>query len=300
MIRCLTIALLACLSCNVYCQQLTADETIKGYNTAQKRLLLRSAARFTNIISQNSLDQDSVIMIAAKVTGLPFLVAYSDEDDTPSSVTADLINAGRIPEATQLWQRLYGEEKLRSSIELATWYLHKAGTDKSDLEIANRYIREALTLSAASLNNLKREDCLKLLAEYHYQSGNETESKNIYLQLISSSDREGDKRTAAGALHCLGALHAQIDSIDITYLEKSVALYRQLGIREKEIELLWDIASYHLTTDIALAKNDLKNILSIQQSINYRHSLFAHHYIVVCMCPATKLPGRIGTHKCCP
>ena len=50
-------------------------------------------------------------------------------------------------------------------------------------------------------------------------------------------------------------------------------------MKEKEIELLWEIASYHRTYDLDLFKNDLTRILEIQQSIGYKHSLFAEYYL---------------------
>ena len=216
----LSILILICLSNSLSAQTLTGKEAVSNYTLAQKKLLVLSTAKFTHLITQNTLDRDSVMLIACRVTGLPFLTAYADDFDPElSSVGNDLINTGKISEATRLWYKLEGDDRVQLSIKLALWYLHKAGTLKSDLDNANRYIEEALTLSSNTLNSKQRYECLNLLAEYHKQSGNESESKKIYLQVISSSRQEGNKKVTANALHRLGARHSDIDSLDLPHLD---------------------------------------------------------------------------------
>ena len=280
MLKCLSITLLVFLNFNLYTQPLTAKETVKQYTLAQKMLLVHSTAQFTHLITQNRLDKDSVMLIACGVTGLSFLTAYADEFDPElSSVGNELIDAGKITEASRLLYKLEGNDRVQLLIKLAIWYLHKAGTNKPDLDNVNRYIQEALTLSSTIPGNKHRYECLNLLAEYYRQSGNEEQSKKIYSQVILSNQQEGNNKEKANALHQLGTMHMDLDSLNLVYLNKSLALYKLLNLKEKEIELLWDVATYHINVNISLVKNDLIDILAIQKSINYSHSLFADYML---------------------
>jgi len=54
-------------------QTLSAAATVNSYSIAQKRLLLISTAQIIDAITQNNLDQDSVMLMARRATGLPFV-----------------------------------------------------------------------------------------------------------------------------------------------------------------------------------------------------------------------------------
>jgi len=75
---------------NIYSQSLSAAATISNYSIAQKNLLIVSTAKFINFITQNNRDRDSVMLTACKVTGLPFLCTYIDDDSGSLSEGADL------------------------------------------------------------------------------------------------------------------------------------------------------------------------------------------------------------------
>jgi len=278
MMRCLIIVSFVCLGSNLYCQTLTGQETVRGYNSAQKKLLVLSTAKFINIITQNSLDRDSVMLISRNLTGIPFLTAHT-EDYEPAAVGDDLINAGKISQAIQLLKGLEEDMRMSLFIKLAKWYLYQAGTRKSDLDSTNYYIQEALALTSTTGNISGRYECLSLLGEYYRQSGNEAEGKRIFLEIISSSQKDGNRKVTANAWHQLGQLQTDIDSLGLIYLNNSLGLYQQLQLKEKEIELLWEIAGYHVKSDLALLKDDLVRILAIQKSIGYQHSLFVEHLL---------------------
>ena len=111
MVRYLTIVAFVCLGCNLYGQSPTVEEAMMEYNSAQKKLLAVSAARFINIITQNHLDRDSLMLMSRNLTGIPFLTAHSEEDES-SAVGNDLINAGKISQAIQLSKGLEGEKRI--------------------------------------------------------------------------------------------------------------------------------------------------------------------------------------------
>jgi two-component sensor histidine kinase len=275
MIKFLSVTLFICTWFNVFSQSPAGPETVNIYSIAQKQLLILSTAKFTNIITVNNLDRDSVVLVACKVTGLPFLDAYKN-DNNSSTEGEDLINNGKMGEAIQLSKKLTGNNRVLLLIKLATWYLHRAGTKKNDLDNANKYLRDALVLNDTGNINLHYES-LMLLGEYYRQAGNETESRKIFLQVASESQQKENKKITAKAWHQLGKMHADIDSIDLVYLSNSLALYEQLTLKEKEIELLWEIADYYIKTDKNLAEKYLKLILRKQDSIGFKHSLFAEY-----------------------
>jgi two-component system, sensor histidine kinase PdtaS len=280
MVRWLKTVVFVYLCANTFGQPLTSGETVRTYSNAQKRLLVRSTAKFINAITQNNLDKDSVMLISRSVTGLPFLVAYSEDHDAgSSSVGTDLINSGGIPQAIQLLSGLKGETRMYLLIKLAKWFLYKPGRHKADLDSANFYIQGAMTESSTAGNINGRYECLGLLGEYYHQNGDEEESKKIFLQMVSSSQQEEERRITADTWNLMGQLQSDNDSLGLVYLNKSIVLYQQLQLKEKEIEVLWEIAGYHLASDLALLRDDLVRILAIQQEIGFQHSLFAEHLL---------------------
>ena len=284
MLRAQSILLSTCICLGIYSysQPLTAGETVDKYSIAQKRLLVRSTAEFINLITQNSFDQDSIMLLSCRLTGTPFLTAYNEYNDGEApSIGAELINKGRITEATQFLKTLDTNKQTQLLIDLAKWYLYKAGRYKRDLDSCNYFIRDALGLSSTMSNKNKWYECLDLLGEYNHQIGNEAESKRIYLQLAGLEREDENKKTLANALFHLGISNPKIDSLGIIYLDSSIAIYKQLRLKEREIELLWKTAGFHLGAERSLMKNDLVRILEIQQSIGYGHSLFAEYFLTV-------------------
>jgi hypothetical protein len=87
------------LSGSMIGQTLSGPETVKNYSIAQKRLLALSTFQFENFLSQNNLDQDSIMAIACMITGTPFLLPYNEGFTDKTSGDEDFINAGKIAEA---------------------------------------------------------------------------------------------------------------------------------------------------------------------------------------------------------
>jgi two-component system, sensor histidine kinase PdtaS len=258
-------------------QSISAIETVKNYSVAQKRLLAISTAQFANSITQNNLDKDSVMILACRITCMPFLLPYNEGFGDEKSESTDFINAGKIYEAVRLLRKSVGEKKIRILIELATWYLHQPGTHKKDLDSAEVYLEAASKQNTAG-NYLKwQNECLFLIAQLHYQRGNISDSKKTLVQIASSSHDEGNMKTMARACHQLGELLPNSDSMKLVYYQKSVELYQQLQLKEKEIELLGDISNCHMVSDVNLMEQDNRRILSLQQSTGFRHILYAQH-----------------------
>jgi two-component system, sensor histidine kinase PdtaS len=257
---------------------ISGPATVNSYSISQKRLLVISTAQFINSIAASDVDKDSIMAMAHRITGLSFLLPYNEGfEKTGASAGADLLNAGSIAKAIQLLNTLKGEQRIQLLIELGIWYLHKTGTRKTDLDSANHYIQEALAASSVPENSHWRYECLKLLAEYYDQSGNALESKKTFLQIVSSSQREGDSRITAYAWQHLGELNLNGDSSNLAFLNNSLVLYQQLHLKEKEMELLWAISELHDKSDAGLEGKDLLRILTLQQATGYKHTLYAEY-----------------------
>jgi len=246
---------------------------------AQKRLLVVSTAQFTNFITQSNLDQDSVMAMACRITGMPFLLPYSDGFTGKASGGEDLINLGRIPEAIRFSDNCQGEQQIQLLLELGIWYLHQPGTHKKDLDAADFYIEKASTLSRANKNIKWEKECQFALGELYQQKGNAAESKTIFMQQLSSGQQQGDFQTAARAYQHLAGLLPLNDSMKRVYYQRSLELYQKLQLKEKEIELLWNISFCDIHVGNNAWENDLRQIIALMQSTGFKHVLYAENVL---------------------
>ena len=257
-------------------QPASARVTLENYSIPQKRLLVVSTAQFINFLTQSSLDQDSVMSIACRITGLPFLLPYNENfgNNVALAGTA-LVNAGKIPEAIQLLNSQQGEKRIQLLLELGIWYLHQPGTNKADMAHANEYAQTALILSIAGNYPNWQNACTDLLGECYYQSGDTAACKRTFLQMVSSAQLKGNMEIVAGAWQHLGKLLPFSDPAKLIYLNRSLQLYHKLKKKEKEIELLWNIAGCNLNFEPVSMEKVMRQILALQQVDGFKHSLYA-------------------------
>ncbi len=274
-------------------QMLSVQATLKNYSVAQKRLLAVSTAQFINYLTQSSLDQDSVMSIACRITGTPFLLPWNEGFGARSaSGGADLINTGRISEAVKLLKKLKGENQVQLLIELGIWYLHQSGTHKSDLDSVNTYLNAALKLSNAGKYSNWQTECQFLQAElYEQQLGDISKSKIALAQIVSTGRRDGNMEAVARAWQHLGKLLPYSDSTKLSCFKKSFGIYQQLQLTEKEIDLLWSISACHVTQNKTLAQKDFRQILSLQQATGFRHALYAENILAYTINETNYLEG---------
>jgi hypothetical protein len=258
---------------------LSAAVTISNYSVAKKQLLAVSSAQFIDFITQNNLDKDTVMSMACHITGMPFLIPYSDGFTAKVSGGEDFINSGRITEAVQLLKKLEGERQIELLLELGIWYLHQPGSHKKDLDNADFYIRTASNLSAAGKYIKWENECRFLLGELYFQKGNTAESTEIFMQLVSSGQKEKNPETVARAYQHLGTLLPRSDSMKLAYYQKSFELYQKSQLKEKQVELLWDIFGCHVNVGFNLAEKALRQMIFLMQSIGFKHVLFAENIL---------------------
>ncbi|MEO5891455.1 MAG: sensor histidine kinase [Ferruginibacter sp.] len=262
-----------------FAQPISGSQTVNNYTIAQKRLLVVSTANFINYISQNSMDPDSVMSMAGSITNLPFLLPYTEIFDDKRTLSTELINAGKIAEAKQLLNSVHGETKIQLLIELAIWYLHQTGNNKTDLDSANQYIQLASNHSIPGNSGKLHNECQILAGELKFQVGDIAQSKQIYLNLLSSAGKEGDFHAMAGASQRLGFLINNNDSLKLYYFNKALVLCQQLQLKEKKTALLWDIANCCPGMALALRKEYLVEGLALQKATGFKHVMYSEYMI---------------------
>jgi two-component system, sensor histidine kinase PdtaS len=229
--------------------------TLQHYSPAQKRLLLMSTCQFINFLTQDNLDQDSVLSIASWVTGIPFFMPY---DDTTV--------AGK-------------HKQIRSLLQKGIQFLHRPGTNKTDLDSSRRYITEALALSVKGKYRNWENECHFLESDLLAQCGNTSKSKNILLHLASRSQQLQDTLFMARAYQQLGILLSPDDSMKSVYYKRSLELCQKKSLRENEMELLWSVAASHSPRDLNLVESTMKQILQLQRETGFKHSLYVQYML---------------------
>jgi len=245
---------LTCCFHTCYGQPLSGPETVRRYSMAQQHLLAISTTRFLDLITVHNLEEDSLRSMACRITGLPWLLPYTEGLDSV---------AGRIPML------------LRQAIA----YLHSPTHPPADLDSANRYIHEAIRLTGSDKDSHLRNECEVLLADYYHKSGRLKESKDVFLRLIASGQREGNKEIVARAWERLGTMKENGDSLNLVFLNNSLSLYKEIPSREKEMELLWDLGNLHASSQIPLFQQDFERILQLEQATGFKHTLYAQYML---------------------
>jgi two-component system, sensor histidine kinase PdtaS len=257
------VMLLLCMALPAAAQPESAAVTLQHYSPAQKRLLLTSTCQFINFLTQDNLDQDSVLSIACWVTGIPFSMPYDD-----TIVARE-------------------QRQIRSLLQNGIQFLHRPGTHKTDLDSSHRYITEALAFSVNGKYRNWENECHFLEGDLFAQCGDTVKSKDIFLHLASRGEQIRDTVLMARAYQQLGILLGPDDSLKPVYYKRSLELYQKKSLREKEMELLWSVATCHSPRDLNLTESAIKRILQLQQLTGFKHNLYVQYMLsYICLLKA--------------
>jgi len=266
----------------VFGQPISAQEAIRRYSTAQKRLLAVNTAIFINEITQSHLDADSVQQVASRITGMPFLLPYTDRIEVDDlSATARLINNNELTAAKKLSKQLNGEDQIRSMVNLAIWYLHQPKAFRNDLDSAEHYIREASRLSLSGHFKKWQEETILIMGEIEYQRGNIDKTRDFLSKIISPVKSGTETQVVAAALQQLSKTFSLRDTTRLHYLQRSIDIYHRLRLVENEIVLRWLIADYYMINNRALAEDGFRQVLAMQRSSGFQHQLFSLYLLTI-------------------
>ncbi|MCQ6957007.1 histidine kinase dimerization/phosphoacceptor domain -containing protein [Mucilaginibacter aquariorum] len=258
----------------------TSETVLKNYSSSKKRLLVISTVQYINLLTQNNLDQDSIKLIANRITGQPFLLTYTEGfKNQQSSPGADLINKGKISEATTLLGNQRGEQRIMLLLELATWYLHQPGTLSKHLNSAAYFLELADKLSLSENLQDWQIECRLIRSELWHQRNADQKSQDILSAIIKSPSEDKNALHKIRALTQMATLFQQTDSSKVIYLNDAIKICRKQNFKEKEIELLFNLGLSHLVINGNLLEQDMIQALNIMSRINYRHSLYIQNVL---------------------
>lgn len=254
-----------------------STETPYVNDTAKQRLLIHITAHYLHTASQGQIDMDSAIRIPCKVYKLNPLLAYNEGYSSgKQSAGSMLLGLGNIKEATALLPGLHGEARLQLLLELCTYFVFKPGTEKNDLNLADKYINEAMALSETISDKWKIESQI-LKAHLLHQSGLGDESQEIFDQTIQLCERTGNTMALARVLLSAGKLLHYGHPSRLSKFEKARSIFKTLHAKEKEIETGSEITIEHFAFKrYDLAKQFALKSVELEKEINYHHLQYAY------------------------
>jgi two-component system, sensor histidine kinase PdtaS len=245
------------------------------YDTAKQRLLALSAAQFITNVTQGEIEPDSAQRFACRIYGLGRLLPYNEDFPKGTSIEGSrLIETGDLPGARRLEPKLNGMDRLRLSLDLGAFYLFKPGTAQLDLDSALFFIQQAVRLGHSLGLASGFIPANSLLGKYYYQAGQPALGATAFARVIAICEQQQDQQGLALAFENAGQYLTFNDPDRVTNLQRSLALYQRLGLKEKQIEVLSLIVTGHFWTDWKKAAGELQRVSGLQTAIGFRHTHF--------------------------
>jgi|GEM_PF-5614804 len=273
-----TYLLLSCLLSKVHAQSTVLTTTINHYNESQKRLLATNIGRFFYVVNQGQWDMDSCVRYVCKIYNLNILLPY-DETINNGDLQQEVawLNQHDPELVLQSIPGAATEKKVAMLLELALYYLHKPGNDPSDLENAASYISQARSYAQSLKLKKWLIECDAVAGDLYLQQGEAQKSAETFTAVAALLKNGGDKKRNAIAIHQL-ALHLPYnDAKRLGNLEKALAAYQQLKLKEHAIAALGDMITYYFSSDWALAEAKLGELLIMQKQSGYRHFMDTYY-----------------------
>jgi len=255
--------------------RVSAQSPAAYYDTAKQRLLAVSAAQFITNTTQGAIEPDSAQLFACRIYGFGRLLPYNEDFPKANSTEGSrLIESGNIAGARRLEPTLSGMDRLRLSLDLGAFYLFKPGKAKPDLDSALFFIQQAVRLGESPGLQRGLNPALNLLGKYYFQAGAPAQAAVCFARVIKACEQQQYRQALALAYENAGQYLAFTDTARIADLRRSLSLYQQLGLKEKQIEVSSDIITGLFWTDWASAAKELTTLLALEESIGYRHKHF--------------------------
>ena len=255
--------------------------SVAKYDLPKKRLLLQACSQYLFNANQGAIDVDSAVVIASKAYKLPASLTYDEGYNDGKLIGYDLIEKGNTNAAQKLLDRSKGENRIKISLQLGSFYLFKPGKKPEDLKKAKLYIDKAVLESNQVRINKWQHQSLLLLGKYYYQANNEVEGKKCFSHVINECRKQNDKPGLADALDAQATLLSNLDPEKEKMLQEVISLYASLGLEEKRIENYTKITTiYFWGGKINEAKKRLYQNLADLRKINFTHQQFAETTIV--------------------
>ena len=180
-------------------------------------------------------------------------------------------------------------DRLRLFLDLGAFYLFKPGKAKPRSRQARLFTRNKPCGSdSPPVCKQRLNPALNLLGKYHFQAGMPALGKACFARVIEACQQHQDRQELALAYENAGQYLAYSDTARIANLRRSLSLYQQLGLKEKQIEVSSDIITGLFWTDWASAAKNLQPSWPLRAI----HWLPAQTFCVLCHGLPGCLQGR--------
>jgi tetratricopeptide (TPR) repeat protein len=232
-------------------------------------------------------DMDSAFAYATKAQGLSRSLAFVQGYEDSQKVLAFIfLESKKISELQVLLEKMKPDKnKAYILYRIGAYYLHKPYELPVDLDSATYYAQAALTLQMQLQDSHGQAGSLILLAHINIEQGNLPIAKRYQQKAISVIEKVKDLILQAGLWIYLGDSYTRSEESmpdKINHFGKALALYRQLGNKEKEASTLKTIADMHQHQgDYAQSLRELLEVLRIQKSIGFQNLHYTYDLLGV-------------------
>lgn len=244
-----------------------------NYDIKKNRLLIKATAMYIHSVNQGFIDMDSAVILACTANKFPVSMSFDEGYNDGSYLPGGkMVDENNIDTAKDILKQLKKTDKIRLLLHLGSHYLFKTGEKKEDLQQSLFFIQQAIELSnAMGIPKWKQQSNI-LLGKYYVQANNPVESKKIFAKVVSESRNFNDRKSLAEALSNQGTYLSLDDPDKEKALSESMILYRSVGEKELEIELLMKLLTVHFWKgNIDLAEKELLQASALQKKIGFKH-----------------------------
>jgi two-component sensor histidine kinase len=244
-----------------------------NYDIKKNRLLIKATAMYIHSVNQGFIDMDSAVVLACTANKFPVSMSFDEGYNDGSYLPGGkMVDENTIDTAKDILKQLKKTDKIRLLLHLGSHYLFKTGEKKEDLQQSLFFIQQAIELSnAMGIPKWKQQSNIQL-GKYYVQANNPVESKKIFAKVVSESRNFNDRKSLAEALSNQGTYLSLDDPDKEKALSESMILYRSVGEKELEIELLMKLLTVHFWKgNIDLAEKELLQASALQKKIGFKH-----------------------------
>lgn len=255
---------------------------INDYSLEKKRLYVQICGLYLYASNQGLIDLDSAMSLACRAQHLSPSLAYDEGYNDGRMLPGKwLIDNHQLSQAVTLLDKLKDKEHTLLLLQLGSYYLFKPGANSTDLGGALYFLQKAEQESKLIQDDMLHMETLAMLGRYYAQAGNYRESKKLLSGVVESYRNKGKPSQIAQALNNLATNLPFSDTTKLATFEKCVAIYKKLGNKEKQIELVHKIVDIHFRSGkVEQAITLLQQALAWQQEIGFRHTHYTHTVLV--------------------
>jgi two-component system, sensor histidine kinase PdtaS len=263
----------------------------------QQKLLLRLSSGFLFIVKQSQIDMDSAILSVSRQLqiGRSVLLVGNDKHLLDEQLNTAINGDDFKYLKNQLAQSKGSRHTFLLSVTGAL-YAFQPGSKQQDMDSAFLYLQKAIAEAKTTQDVNRASNNLCYLGKYYFDKGELNGADSCFTAAIAQCKRTNNKAGEAMAWD-FWAAYAPYPGYSlekkITYINKALELYRQLGQKEPEINIL----TYLSYIDFALNKldecKDINiHILELQKAINFPFT----HYNTDLLSLISAIQGNHGNH----